>query len=69
MAVGEAPRSIAHGILDDETYDWVAVVEGMLKTGGWPLVVDEDRLVDANAFARERPASTSTTPARPAWPA
>ncbi len=47
------PRSIAHGILDDETYDWAAVVEGMLKTGGWPLVVNEDRLVDANLFARE----------------
>jgi threonine synthase len=47
------PRSIAHGILDDETYDWAAVVEGMLRTGGWPLVVNEDRLVDANVFARE----------------
>jgi threonine dehydratase len=47
------PRSIAHGILDDETYDWAAVVEGMLTTGGWPLVVNEDRLVDANLFARE----------------
>ena len=47
------PRSIAHGILDDETYDWAAVVEGMLKTGGWPIVVNEDRLVDANVFARE----------------
>jgi threonine synthase len=47
------PRSIAHGILDDETYDWAVVVEGMLKTGGWPLVVNEDRLVDANLFARE----------------
>jgi threonine synthase len=47
------PRSIAHGILDDETYDWAAVVEGMLRTGGWPFVVNEDRLVDANLFARE----------------
>ncbi len=47
------PRSIAHGILDDETYDWAAVVDGMLKTGGWPLVVNEDRLVDANVFAHE----------------
>ena len=38
----EEPRSIAHGILDDETYDWLAVVEGMLATGGRPLVVGED---------------------------
>jgi threonine synthase len=48
----EEPRSIAHGILDDETYDWLAVVEGMLATGGRPVVVDERTLVDANKLAR-----------------
>ena len=47
------PRSVAHGILDDETYDWLAVVEGMLGTGGEPLVVSEERLVEANARAVE----------------
>jgi threonine synthase len=47
------PRSIAHGILDDETYDWAAVVEGMFRTHGGPIVVDEERLRDANALARE----------------
>jgi threonine synthase len=47
------PRSIAHGILDDETYDWLAVVEGMLATGGAPLVVDEERLGIAYALALE----------------
>ena len=45
-------QSIAHGILDDETYDWLAVVEAMLATGGRPVVVDEDRLAEANALAR-----------------
>src|SRR5215469_2988103 len=35
----EQPASAATGILDDETYDWRAVVEGMLTTGGLPLVV------------------------------
>jgi threonine synthase len=49
----EEPRSIARGILDDETYDWLAVVEGMLATGGRPLVVDEERLGAANALALE----------------
>jgi threonine synthase len=49
----EAPDSVAHGILDDETYDWLAVVEGMLATGGDALVVDEEALVGANALARE----------------
>ncbi|HSC49460.1 MAG TPA: PLP-dependent lyase/thiolase [Gaiellaceae bacterium] len=47
------PRSVAHGILDDETYDWLAVVEGMLGTGGTPLVVSEERLVEANERAVE----------------
>ena len=45
------PRSVATGILDDETYDWRAVVEGMLLTGGQPLVVSEDALVEAHALA------------------
>ena len=49
----KTPQSVAHGILDDETYDWAAVVEAMLKTGGWPLVVGEDLLLEANATARE----------------
>ena len=42
------PRSIATGILDDETYDWRAVVAGMLTTGGRPLVVSEERLASAH---------------------
>lgn len=46
------PRSIATGILDDETYDWRAVVGGMLRTGGRPLVVTEERLADAHALGR-----------------
>ncbi len=49
----KAPRSIARGLLDDETYDWAAVVDGMLRTGGWPLVVSDERLVDANVIARQ----------------
>jgi threonine synthase len=48
----EAPHSVAHGILDDETYDWQAVVAGMLRTGGVPLVVDEATLEAANDLAR-----------------
>jgi threonine synthase len=45
------PQSIAHGILDDETYDWLVPVEEMLATGGGPLVVDEVVLAEANALA------------------
>ena len=45
------PVSIAHGILDDETYDWVAVERAMLGTGGRALVVDEPALLEANTIA------------------
>jgi threonine synthase len=47
------PRSLAHGILDDETYDWLAIVTGMLASGGGPVVVDEPLLVEAHDLARE----------------
>jgi len=46
------PRSVAHGIIDDETYDWRACVAGMLESGGGPLVVSEAKLEEANALAR-----------------
>jgi len=48
----QEPHSIAHGILDDETYDWLAVLEAMLRSHGSPLVVDERVLAGANALAR-----------------
>ncbi len=47
----QEPHSIAHGILDDETYDWLAVVEAMAGSGGTPLVVDEPTLARANEIA------------------
>ncbi|HUP74246.1 MAG TPA: pyridoxal-phosphate dependent enzyme [Acidimicrobiales bacterium] len=48
----ETPHSVAHGIVDDVTYDWLGVVEGMLRSGGSPLVVSEDELLRANDLAR-----------------
>jgi threonine synthase len=49
----EEPRSVAKGILDDETYDWAAVVAGMLATDGSPVLVSDDTLMEANEMARE----------------
>jgi threonine synthase len=49
----EEPKSIAHGILDDETYDWLAIARGMLESGGEPLVVSEDELQAANRMGRD----------------
>jgi threonine synthase len=37
--------------LDDETYDWYAVVRGMIATDGAPVVVDEATLELANQAA------------------
>jgi threonine synthase len=47
------PKSLATGILDDETYDWRAVVEGMLRSGGEPVVVPEDQIAAAHALGNE----------------
>jgi threonine synthase len=57
----ETPHSVAAGILDDETYDWRAVVEGMLMTGGRPLVVGEELLLEASQLA----VSTTAIPVDP----
>ena len=46
------PHSVATGILDDETYDWLAVVRGTIASRGWPVVVDEATLIEANEVAR-----------------
>lgn len=47
------PKSLATGILDDETYDWLAVVGGMLRSGGQPVVVSEERLVEAHTLGND----------------
>ncbi len=41
------PASVATGILDDVTYDWKTVLRHQLRTGGWPVLVDEDDFVRA----------------------
>ena len=45
------PVSLADGILDDETYDWVAVCDAMTKTSGFPVVSPETDVVAAYAMA------------------
>ena len=44
------PASLADGILDDETYDWVGIVEAMAATGGSPVVASEATVVEAHGF-------------------
>jgi threonine synthase len=45
------PASLATGILDDETWDWRAVLEGTLASGGAPVVVGDDDLRRASTLA------------------
>jgi threonine synthase len=47
------PTSAAHGILDDETYDWLALVKAMARSGGRPLVIPEETILAGNALAQE----------------
>jgi len=49
----DPPVSVAHGILDDETYDWFSLVGAMQETGGLPLVVEEAQLVHAQQAASQ----------------
>jgi len=45
------PHSSADGILDDETYDWLADVAVMEASGGRPLVAPEEAIEQATAIA------------------
>lgn len=45
------PTSIASGILDDETYDWVQLVEGVHKTSGDCVLVDDGAVIKAKETA------------------
>ena len=38
------PVSFADGILDDETYDWIGILDAMADTDGSPVVVSEDHV-------------------------
>jgi threonine dehydratase len=44
---GPEPASLADGILDDETYDWLGVVAAMHAGGGSPVVVPEPLVREA----------------------
>ena len=48
---GPTPHSQAHGILDDETYDWYFLARALLRTGGQAVVAPEELVVRAHALA------------------
>ncbi|HEY1278463.1 MAG TPA: PLP-dependent lyase/thiolase [Acidimicrobiales bacterium] len=47
------PTSMATGILDDETYDWLGVVDAMAHSNGSPVVASEADVAAAFDLARE----------------
>lgn len=47
-----AAHSLAHGILDDETYDFAQALQGLLRSGGFPILVGEAALAQARDLAR-----------------
>ena len=49
----EEPHSLADGILDDETYDWIGILNGMSDTGGSPVVASEDAVIRAHKLASQ----------------
>jgi threonine synthase len=55
------PHSIADGILDDETYDWLADFSVMTSSGGRPIVVPEEAIVDAADVAAATGIDVSAT--------
>jgi threonine synthase len=55
------PVSLADGILDDETYDWIGVVDVMRATGGDTVVATEPNIVRAHALAHRAGFDASPT--------
>jgi threonine synthase len=49
---GAAPHSLAHGILDDLTYDWYYLLEAMFRTGGGVEVLSEETIGKAHDSAQ-----------------
>jgi threonine synthase len=51
---GAAPGSLAHGILDDVTYDWYYLLLAVLKSGGTAEILPEEAIRRAHRLAHER---------------
>lgn len=52
MFAWENPSSVATGILDDITYDWLGVARALLVSGGSSVVTSEDEISAANERVR-----------------
>jgi threonine synthase len=55
------PASLADGIIDDETYDWIAAMNIMRSGGGSPIVASESDIERAHDLATEAGFDVSVT--------
>ena len=61
MTPWDDPHSLADGILDDETYDWIGVFEAIGEHGDAPIVAAEADIVAAHALAQSAGFDVSPT--------
>ena len=61
MTAWGRPHSVADGILDDETYDWLSVFDEMRASGGSPVVAPEGVVFEAHEMAVEAGFDVSAT--------
>ena len=61
MQPWDDPRSLADGILDDETYDWIGVFDAIGPRGDAPVVAAEADIIGAHALARSAGFDVSPT--------
>ncbi len=61
MTIWENPSSLADGILDDETYDWVDIAHSLRIAGGASVVAEEPHVVAAHDLAKHAGFDVSPT--------
>lgn len=57
----DSPHSLADGILDDETYDWLGVVTRLRASGGRTVIADEATVVAAHRMVNNGGDAVSPT--------
>ena len=61
MRPWDAPHSLADGILDDETYDWLGIVARLRASGGRTVIADEATVVAAHRMVNDGGDAVSPT--------
>ena len=61
MTPWESPQSVADGILDDETYDWISIARALERSGGRSVVASECNIEKAHEIVNAMGPPTSAT--------